>query len=259
MRLIFKVLIGLLVVAVLVGGYVIYNVTSIAETRMTETLRTPVNIGRVELWWNSVAVRSMEITNIDGSELQPAFSCRTIKVDADPQQLMEPAARVRQVLIEGPTLKVELYDRQGKDTNWSRMLEHLKAKEQAQADETDKQDFVLEHLLVTDITVVAVGGPLGDEPVEVIVPKIEEHNLTSESQLPIEAIVSAVTSAVIQRTITRALPDLLEKSSEILKAPVEGTKGVLEKVVPGADKILPGASEGDGASKSIFKNPFKRD
>lgn len=199
----------------LLYGYIVLNIASLTEERLSEELNAPVRIGQMALGWNSLRARDVEIGNVAESKLQPALFCGLVEVEGTIVHPLIPGRHAAHVHLHKPELVIEFYDRRGDDNNWSRMLQPLSENDE-QGD--TKPRVLVDHLLITELHVTLVGGRIGREPVKVIIEKIEEFDLGDGASFPIEAVAEAIYNVVVNRVVKNIfVPRFLRGPNKVVR------------------------------------------
>ena len=220
----------ILLIAIALGtAYMWHQRTSSASAALSDLLGVEVTIDDISLGFNRLSVSGLKIGSRPESQLDHAFKAKEIHVEGlGFWELFQSRIEVDDVNIKNPNIGVELYNSAGSDNNWSRITEGID--EKAYDDITRIQ---INHLLMEDIEITAVGGPLGQKVKNIKVKDpLELHDIGGDKPLPYNELAKVVIKAIIKHiSVVETLGGI---TKNILKTPGE----ILDKITPGS-KSLP--------------------
>lgn len=227
-----RVIAVLLLSVVAFATFQIFTFKNTVANKMSDNLGVDVDVSAIRLGWNSVTVSGLTIDNIPEGTLNPAFSGDKIQLTASVMSVLrDDKIVVDELIILSPHIAIETFDSSGADNNWSRMIRNFTADDDSTASSSDEakapRQWEIKHLLVKDISVELRHPAASDKTLRPRVPDIELNNVTSLSQIPIEAITQAVMDEVLKQALLQ-IPKLIQEMA--LKP-----GGAVDKVLNGKD------------------------
>ena len=214
-----KVLLGLLILVVLVGGGVYYfasNINGIAqdmmETAGSDALGTEVDVGEVDidLLGGIATIRDFSVDNPEGFSDEDMLHFDELVVAIDIRSLNSDVIRINSIRSSNPSV---LYEMRGNSSNLDVVRERLAGGEPEQTVEEQGQPPVLaiDELMITGIAASLMADRL---PQRVSVP-LGDINLQDMQGTPTE-IAQQIARPLITQLSRNAASALLSASAELL-------------------------------------------
>ena len=256
-----KILIGVVVVAVLAVGGVVYfasNLDSIIKTAVekfgSEATRTKVTLSSVDLSLSSgaAALNGFRMGNPDGFKTEKAMSFGKVAVKVDTNSLTGDVIVIKEVLIDGPDIN---YEGSSNGSNFDAIQKNVDAyakslgadgRKKDAKEETGKEGgkkIIIEHLYVRNGKVALSSPLLPGKPVSVPLPEIHLTDIGKKDNGATPAEIASVLVDEITGKIVGVGKEGLASALKMGKEAVEGAKKMMEGAGGGAGKALGGATD----------------
>ncbi len=203
--------------------------TGVVEELATKQLGVEVTIDDIQLGFTGATVWDLNIAAHPDSSLEHSFSSEKIAIIASPTGLLwSEMVEIDDIVIESASLGVELFDRRGKDNNWTRMANY------GPPPAADAKKVIVRHLIIYNMEVTVVGKGVGEKPIVTKLEKpLEMHDVGGGKPLATSEITRLIMREMMKRMT--AIQILGGVTEGIIKTPI--------KIIEG---ILPGSKEGSG-------------
>ncbi len=236
-----KAVILVIILAIIgIGIYFWTQRAPIASRMLTKTLGTPVTIEEIDvsISFSSLTIRKLVIKNPPNSTFPNALSIESINLQASPFTFFKDVITIKEVTVDRPRFTVEIYNINGSDNNWSRMINKVTetGSDKQQANESQKK-FVINQFLIKDMKFSFDNKALFSKPIELpVISKIQINGMGAKQPL---------TSNEVFNIIGSTLLSYFGKEAGY-QAIMEGTKQL-------SGKLLQGIETGDiqGTIKSL--------
>lgn len=181
-----KIIYGLLFLVLALGALTWLaweSKTSIASYLLVRQLKVPVTIKHLEITQNQADIDSLWIGNPLRSQTKTSFSADTIEIDMKMREFYYNPLIIDQIAISTIFVGLEYY--QDGTTNWDKILN-----EATPASKSTK-DYLIRTLILENLTVEVVQAN-GQKKRYPTIPRMEFHNISSETGFPINAIEKAI-------------------------------------------------------------------
>lgn len=190
MKKIFALLIFLVVVCV-AGAILAWGMSAqIVSHFIGKQLEVSASIQSFNFSSKRVAINGLWIGNPPKSRTNTSFTAQTLTIDSTYSQVLGDPLIIDEIDLENIFVGVEFFDAGGKDNNWSRMLKETK-------EEKSKKGYLIRTLILTNLT-VQVTKPDGSVKRYPTIPRMEFHNISSETGLPLSQIEKAIFQLVLK-------------------------------------------------------------
>ena len=266
MKLILKILAGLIVVVAVVVGVTVYNLDTIIKTAVVqvgpEVTDTNVGLDSVDLSLlkGTASLRGLVIGNPQGFARPNAFSVDSIAVDLDTRSLGEDVIQIHKVFIEAPEI---FYESNDAGDNFQTILDNIArntgaaSPESAEVDDESSKKIIIEELVLIDGNISlehrllagkTVGVPLPDLTLTDIGKKTNGATVQEAASQIIKQIATAAKDAVASSAILQEARQQLDDLKEDARARAE------EQIDSKLDELNIGDEQVDKI-KGLFKNP----
>jgi len=257
-----KVLIALAVIVVLVigGAFLLFsNLDKLVETGIekagTETLGTPVEVGRVELALSagSASIYDFSIANPPGFTNADMVSFDELSVVINLQNTSSEQIHISSVVARNPHVRYESSDGTSNVDTVSARFENGEAEAVAES-ETSTVNLIIDSILIEDINGILQSGLL-PEPVEV---SLGDINLSGLEGSPDE-LANQIMAPVLSQIGAVAAQSLLQATTDLLGSSVEGVGEQLDDAADQVEDALDDVSEQANEILEGVGNLFNKD
>jgi len=237
-RFLFKFIFYAVVLLVLLCGIAWFFKESLASSWLTKTMGTSSSIENIQLSPEQLTVSGIEIRNPEGAALEHALKVEKVGMTFQLADLMKRQTKIKEIRVENPFIGIEMYNSDGSDNNWARMLEKTDGEAAAPSNkEPAKQKIHIEHLLITNTEIEAINTAVTKKVIRPNpISKIELFDVYSDDPNLFGYLVSLITRAILREVSgLDALPNLLKDQlqdqlqDKIKKIP-EVPKEILKKL-----------------------------
>ncbi len=249
MKVLYKLFIALLVVVVIVVAGALFYIDSIAKKAIEQggemALGVPTSLENVHisLLGGEASLSGLQIANPAGFKAKTFMELGQGEVAISLGSLMSDTVKIPRVKLSNIRLNLE---QSGKKNNIDPILARTKSKgggkSSSQASEPAAEGgkkFIIEYFSLEDVQVNARLNLLGhSSSVNLVLPKIELHNLGAESQgLPLSELVQKIVHAILsvaQQSSGKLSPAL----SKLLAGELKGLGDIQTKVIGQATETM---------------------
>jgi len=227
-RLLLKLFFFIIVIAIIVGIFFWGHRAHYLSRYLSKVLNTPTKIEKLHFKKNDLLIEGVHIFNPKKSKLEEAFATEKIRITTEPKKLFAKNIIIEEIVIDAPYIGVELYSADGKQNNWSLMLNQIKSSGSQEPSDTT---YLIRHLVLTDVNVHIYNNITGETIDSKPIPKIELKNIGSKKPMSSKMLLAAIMKEVVKEaTKKQGLPGI-----------IEGIKELPQKLkeISGAKKILP--------------------
>lgn len=190
-----------------------------------------------------IKAKNVRVLGPAGSSFVKAFSAQFVEVRINPLSLLHSPTVIDQVIMDNVDLAVELFSWNGKDSNWSQLLQQnlTPAAAPPQATNTKEKEiksashqWILRQFTATNIHIRIKNNLTGMSAYELPeIPELQLSNLGQNGPLSSKEAVRELLQALLgtageDRSLKRALDKVIDRSNELL-----------QKVWPNASQIKP--------------------
>ncbi len=232
--------------AILIGffGYLFVYRANFLSNILTQTLQTPVRIEEIIITKTGIEFTKFTIHNPPGCQIKKALSAASIAVTFDWLDFILCCARsdttttpIKEIAVQAPYVSLELFNFNGSDNNWKRMLAHMTDDEQQPVSHT----FTVDKLIFTHITVEMLNKSVSKTPSKLtLIQKIEKCDLGNEEAVSLreinytafELLLSEIATELRMKSITQGIKHLPHAiTQKVLIAPKAVSKSIIERCV----------------------------
>ena len=266
-----KVLIGVVVVLLILGGGVVYVfmnaggiIKQVVEDVGSEATKTKVTLNKVDLSIQSgeAALRGFQMGNPSGFKTAKAMSFGIVSVKIDPDSVTKDVIVVREILIEKPEITYEFASAGGSnfDAIQKNVDAYAKSKgaggggsQQASSSEGGKK-VIIEHLYVRGGKIGVSADFLQGKEMNASLPSIHLKDIGKKSNGATAAEVADQLLTEINKSATKVVSSMgVGKMMDAAKGAMGGATKMMEGSGGDAKKMLDGATKGIGDSlKGVF-------
>lgn len=209
-----KFLLGAALLILILLGAIVYlwgARTTVVAHFLSRQLNVPVTIRQLEIGARRAEIDRLWIGNPSGSRTSTSFSSELMTIDSTLNQILGNPLIIDEIDIADIFVGIEFYDASGKDNNWSRILDvdHIKKNQ-------GSKDYLIRRLVLTNLTVqvTKADGSVKRYPT---IPRMEFHNISSETGFPISEIEKAIFDLVMKDLFRKLQLDQLLRTIDPLK------------------------------------------
>jgi hypothetical protein len=184
-------LIGLVLALCVAGSLIVWSARAqIVSHYIGKQLGVAASIQQLELSPTRAEVDRLWIGNPSGSRMKTAFAAQQIAIESTVSQALGDPLVIDAIVLDNIFVGVELYGKNDKDNNWARML-GKPSKEQK------GRKYVIRTLVLTNLTVQVMksDGSVKQYPT---IPRMEFHNISNDSGLPLGEIEKEIFRLVLK-------------------------------------------------------------
>jgi len=268
-----KVLIGVIVLLVVVGGvgvYVFLNaggiIKQVVEKVGSEATKTKVTLSSVDLSIQSgeAALKGFQMGNPSGFKTPKAMSFGVVSVKIDPASVTTDVIRIKEVVIARPEITYEFAS--GGGSNFDAIQKNVDAyakqmgagggggAKSESADSKGGKKVVIDNLYVRDGKIGVSADFLQGKEMNAALPTIHLKDIGKKSNGATAAEVTDQLLTEISKSATKVVSSLgVGKMMDAAKGAMGGATKMLESGGGGATKALEGVTKGVGDSlKGVF-------
>ncbi len=219
-RLIKFLILVVLIVAVVGGGYLWSTRISTLERFFSKWLNTKVTIEDVHLGWGKLSIEGLKIVNPSQSTYPYAFQGGLIAVEIDPFELFKKIIHIERIKIQNPTIGLELYNSSGSDNNWARLLSSLPSG-------GGERKFIVKKLTILNLRISAIRSN-GKEISIPSIPYLVFENLGERGALTLSQLGHVIFQTILQSLTSKThLKAILDEVGALPMGIVEGVTSTL--------------------------------
>ncbi len=215
----------IIILIAIVGVFIGLQVApSLVSSSLSKKMGVDVSIGSIGASSDEVKVQYVSIANPAGSKLPKAFSVDKIAVDSPLTNYVKDPIIIDEITLDNVYLSIEAASPTGGlSGNWGKIIDNLN-KSSPPAAKSDKKgtQVTIKKLILTNINVDLVtllqAGSVQRLPT---IPRLEFTNISSDSGMPIEPIISAILAAVLKNNGIES----------ILENVIKGPKGLFDTLI----------------------------
>jgi len=210
MRLVVRLVIGLLLLVVLAIGLVWIFQDSVVKTAIQSGgswatgVETRVDDVSAALVGGKLDLSGLSLANPVGFSAEPCFSLRSAKADWETRSLLSDEIHLREIVLDGLALRIE---RNVSGTNFSQIIAHRPKDESKPTTKESgaKRTLVVDSIVLNDVSaeLVLADMPLAKGPLRVTVPRIEIKDFRSDGST--QELVGQLLSAIVQAALDSSL------------------------------------------------------
>ncbi len=263
-----KILIGVIVLMVVVGGagvYVFFNagglIKQIVEEVGSEATKTKVSLSKVDLSIQSgeAVLTGFQMGNPSGFKSPKAMSFGLVSVKIDPASVTSDVILIKEVVIAKPEITYEFSSGGGSNFDAIQKNVDAYAKEmgaggganKGSAEAKGSKKIIIDHLYIRD---GKVGGSALGKTIDLPLPNIHLKNIGKATNGALASDVAKSVLGAINRSVGGAVASL--GLNQIMGKATGAMGGATKMIVGGggdAKKMLEGATKGVGDSlKGVF-------
>jgi len=266
-----KVLIGLAVVVVLIGGglwYLLSGLDSIVKAAVedvgSKATKTQVSLDsvKIEIREGKASLNGFRMTNPAGFKTPDAMRFNLVSVQVAPESVTKDVIVIKEVVIAAPQITYELGGAAGSNINaiqknvddFAKSMGAGGGGEAKSESSGGGKKVVIENLYLRDGKIGVSAAFLAGKQMNVPLPDIHLKDIGKKKGGATPAEVADQVLSAISSSATRAVDALgLDKMMGAAKGAAEGAKKMLESGAGGAEKTLDGVTKGVGDSlKGVF-------
>lgn len=184
------------------------NRENILAHLISRQLHVPVSIRSLDISKTSAEITQLWIGNFPHSQTTTSFTAETLKLDGNWEQIFGNPLTIETIEIDNIFVGIEFYDANGKDSNWSRMLNENEPKKK------NPKDYLIRTLTLRNLTVelTQADGKVKRYPT---IKEMQFHNIGSETGFPVDEIEKAIFDMMMKDLFKKLQLDQLFKMSPI--------------------------------------------
>ena len=184
--------ISLIVIIIIIGFILWFNIPNIIARKISKELSVPVSIENVILSKHNMIIEELDVGTPKGSKTKSSFSSRIIDVETSLKHLRGETLTINSLTFENNIISVEFYNATGTSNNWTTIMSTpTKSKKQTQ------RKYLIKKLTLTNINVVLTKAN-GQKQTFPTIDKLEFNNITDETGFPIDEIEKAIANAILK-------------------------------------------------------------
>lgn len=204
-----------LILGLCVAAAVVWmNRTDIAAHFLSKGLHVPVTIQSLEIGNNQSTIEKLWVGNPSQSKTNTSFSAETIQINATMKELRGNPLVIEEIDLKNVFIGVEKYGTTTDDNNWAHILQSDKAPKK------QGRDYLIKTLILENLT-VAVTDADGKTKQYPTIPRMEFHNISSETGFPVSEIEKAIFKMVMKELIQKYSIDFLKSlnPTQLMQSP----------------------------------------
>lgn len=254
-----KFLITLLLSIIVILGAVLLYVNlygaEYASSYLSNLLKQPVSIGKVEISWHQVSMKSVDIKNSDSSPIPSSFKADLVRLKIEPLNLLKDDIYIEEIEIDRPVIGLTMENLTGSENNWEKILNILFSPNAAAA---SKKKVIIDTLLVLDLSIQANHQLLGPYTVILpIIPQIKVENLTANTPLAIAEAINVLFRAILAPISEKGgFSHILNNVEELppsVKSIFSHQETIIDEENKNWDKLKDGLNHALNEIENIFK------
>lgn len=189
---------SLLIIAILAASLIVWsNKASLAAHFLSRQLHVPVTLRTLDIGKTRANLNHLWIGTPPQSKISTSFSAEQTEIHSTLEQVLGNPLLIDAIVMSNIFVGLEYYDAQGKKTNWTYILYQAPHKKKKK-----ERDYLIRTLVLENLT-VEVTQANGQTKRYPTIPRMEFHNISSETGFPVEEIEKAIFHLMMQ--------DLLQK------------------------------------------------
>lgn len=218
MKKFFIPLISFILIIIIIGFILWFNIPNIIAHKLSKELSVPVSIENVIISKNNLVIEDLDIGTPKSSKTKSSFSSKIIDVHTSLEHLRGETLTINSLSFEDNIIGVEFYNATGTNNNWATIMSTpTKSKKET------KRKYLIKKLTLTNITVVLTKAN-GQKQTFPTIDKLEFYNISDETGFPIDEIEKAIAQAVLKSVFEKFnLLHLLDKIPPI---------NIIKKAIP---------------------------
>ena len=218
MKKIFIPLISFILIIVIIGFILWFNIPNIIARMISKELSVPVSIENVVISKHNLVIENLDVGTPKNSKTKSSFSSKIIDMETSLKHLRGETLTINSLMFQDSIIGIEFYNATGTNNNWATIMSTpTKSKKQT------KRKYLIKKLILTNITVVLTKAN-GQKQTFPTIDRLEFENITDETGFPIDEIEKAIAQAVLRSVFQKF--NLLHLFDNI--PPVN----VIKKIVP---------------------------
>ena len=190
------------------GAFAWVSRASVAAQLLARQLGVPVTIHSLEVYSQGADISRLWIGNPPDSHTSTSFSAESFQVRTTLPQLMADPLVIDEIVVSDIFIELEYYDSSKKKSNWATILG-----EPSKRAATPSRDYLIRTLRLEKMN-IEVTHANGSKQTYTL-PRMEFHNISSETGFPIGEIEKAIFQQVLQNLIQQFHLDQLFNSGVI--------------------------------------------
>ncbi|HSX26583.1 MAG TPA: hypothetical protein VLE89_06220 [Chlamydiales bacterium] len=203
----------LLILLVVAAGVLSWtNRTSFAAHFLSKSMKVPVTLHSLDIRKNQAHIDSLSIGNPPHSKTPTSFTTQTMMIQATLKEIVGNPLIIEEIDMSNIQVNIEYYNEDGTDNNWARILAL-----NPEIKEKKSRDYLIKTLILTNLT-VTLNYANGKTKTYPTIPRMEFHNISSETGFPIDEIEKAIFDLVMKDIFRKLGLDRLLQTIEPLKS-----------------------------------------
>lgn len=212
-RLLVKLFFFIILIAFIVGFFFWGHRAHYLSRYLSGVLGTPTKIEKLHFKGNDLILEGVHIFNSKKSKLEKAFYTDQIRITTQPKKLFAKDIVIEEIKVNAPYIGVELYSADGKENNWSLMINQLT---RDGSKETSDKTYLIKSLLLTDVNVHFYNNLTGETIDTKPIPKLELKNLGSKNPMSAKMVLAIIMKEVVKETTKKeGIPGLIQDIKEL--------------------------------------------
>ncbi|NGX63467.1 MAG: hypothetical protein KR126chlam6_00879 [Candidatus Anoxychlamydiales bacterium] len=208
--------ISLVLILIIIGFVIWFNIPNIVSRMLSKEFSVPVNVENVKISKNLLQIDGLDLGTPKGSKTKSSFYSKQIDVVSSLSKIREEVLTVDSMTLSNNIIGVEFYNSSGTSNNWTTIMNTP-----SRAKKATNRKYLIKKLTLYNITVVLTKQD-GQKQTFPTIDKLEFYNITDETGFPIDEIEKAIAQAILKSVFGKF--NLLH----LLNTPVN----VIKKVIP---------------------------
>ncbi|NGX32127.1 MAG: hypothetical protein K1060chlam4_00168 [Candidatus Anoxychlamydiales bacterium] len=195
-----------IIIIVIIGFVIWFNIPNIVAHMLTKEFNVPVSVQNVTITKKHLKIDDLNIGTPKGSKTDSSFFSKKIDVRSSLSQVRAETLTIDSFTLTNNIIGVEFYNSSGSSNNWTTLMNTpSKSKKET------KKKYLIKKLTLNNITVVLTKEN-GQKQTFPTIEKLEFYNITDETGFPIDEIEKAIAQAILKSVFEKYnLLHLLEK------------------------------------------------
>lgn len=195
-----KAIAVLILLLTIVSGGAYWWIATLEQTieeKLSEVFQTPVHIDQVTVSWNHMVISGFSVEDREEGGNRPIFEAERIDLDFDLWKALKERMWIMEKMeIQDPKMRLVMYSKDGRESNWSRMLDRAD-----QHESTSSRGYLIRKVIIENTHLIATGGPLSGRVVNSELDPIHLENIGSHEPLPVDKVARVVSRALMDRSM----------------------------------------------------------
>ena len=226
-----------LVVLAGIGFYVYPRLPVYLSNTLSEKFQVPVSIDAIDLSWNKILIKDVDIANPKGSKFPTALKVQSTAIKAPLNHYIKDPIKIDEIRLDNIYASIEFYNRGNTEGNWTVLMDNLDQNESFGASERGEDTsskegrvVIIKKLIMTNINIDL--ALYGKNPTRLsTIRRIELNNINSEKGFPTEEITEIIIQKMMEQIFS--IQGLTNMFKTIIETPARTAGDILKGIFGG--------------------------